>query len=89
VLWQKNYTHINGAPVDALIRDVLIEERAGITSYNKDSYALKWTFLNEKDLVFVVMLIIVTHCLRCNKRILMYCICLDCLPKLFTADLCR
>jgi signal recognition particle receptor subunit alpha len=54
VLWQKNYTHINGAPVDALIRDVLIEERAGITSYNKDSYALKWTFLNEKELVFVV-----------------------------------
>ncbi|KAH8554776.1 SRP54-type protein [Umbelopsis sp. PMI_123] len=54
VLWQKNYTHINGAPVDALIRDVLIEERAGITSYNKDSYALKWTFLNEKDLVFVI-----------------------------------
>lgn len=54
VLWQKNYTHINGAPVDALIRDVLIEERAGITSYNKDSYALKWTFLNEKELVFVI-----------------------------------
>jgi len=54
VLWQKKYTHINGSPVDALIRDVLIEERAGITSYTKDSYALKWTFLNEKDLVFVI-----------------------------------
>ncbi|KAG2174967.1 hypothetical protein INT43_006029 [Umbelopsis isabellina] len=54
VLWEKKYTHINGSPVDALIRDVLIEERAGITSYTKDSYALKWSFLNEKDLVFVI-----------------------------------
>ncbi len=54
VLWSKSFTRITSSPVDALIRDVLIEERAGESSYTKDSYSLKWTFANELDLIFVV-----------------------------------
>lgn len=54
VLWQKTFAPINGSPVEDLIKNVLIEERAGTNSYTKDNYALKWTFANENDLVFVV-----------------------------------
>ncbi|KAI8886067.1 P-loop containing nucleoside triphosphate hydrolase protein [Backusella circina FSU 941] len=54
VLWQKNFATLSGSPVDELIKNVLIEERAGTDSYFKDNYALKWTFANEVDLVFVV-----------------------------------
>ncbi|CAG8494396.1 17261_t:CDS:10, partial [Funneliformis caledonium] len=53
VLWSKSFTRITSSPVDALIKDVLIEERAGENSYIKDSYSLKWTFANELDLIFV------------------------------------
>ncbi|KAI8147149.1 signal recognition particle, alpha subunit, N-terminal-domain-containing protein [Fennellomyces sp. T-0311] len=54
VLWQKTFIPVMGSPIDALIKDVLIEERAGTNIFYKDSYALKWTFANEADLVFVV-----------------------------------
>lgn len=54
VLFQKTFAPINGSPVQDLIKNVLIEERAGTDSYSKDIYALKWTFANENDLVFVV-----------------------------------
>ena len=54
VLWQKKFTSITGSPVEDLIRNVLIEERAGTNTYTKDSYTLRWTLANEFDLVFVV-----------------------------------
>ncbi|KAI9278276.1 signal recognition particle, alpha subunit, N-terminal-domain-containing protein [Phascolomyces articulosus] len=54
VLWQKTFIPVMGSPIDTLIKDVLIEERAGTNIFYKDSYALKWTFANEVDLVFVV-----------------------------------
>lgn len=54
VLFQKTYAPINGSPVQDLIKNVLIEERAATNTYTKDNYALKWTFANEQDLVFVV-----------------------------------
>lgn len=47
-------TKLQGAPVDRLIKDVLLEERSGENSYSLDDYALKWTFANEFDLIFVV-----------------------------------
>ncbi|GBC16724.2 uncharacterized protein OCT59_026542 [Rhizophagus irregularis] len=53
VLWSKSFTRITSSPVNSLIGDVLIEERAGENSYTKDSYSLKWTFANELDLIFV------------------------------------
>ncbi|KAG2236167.1 hypothetical protein INT48_003786 [Thamnidium elegans] len=54
VLFQKTFAPINGSPVQDLIKNVLIEERSGTNTYTKDNYALKWTFANETDLVFVV-----------------------------------
>ncbi|GBC03987.1 hypothetical protein RclHR1_05440005 [Rhizophagus clarus] len=53
VLWSKSFTRITSSPVNSLIGDVLIEERAGENCYIKDSYSLKWTFANELDLIFV------------------------------------
>ncbi|RUP45698.1 SRP54-type protein [Jimgerdemannia flammicorona] len=53
VLWDRSFAPISGNPLNALVKDVLIEERAGTASYAKDSYAFKWTFANEVDLVFV------------------------------------
>ncbi|KAJ3409730.1 hypothetical protein HDV05_004287 [Chytridiales sp. JEL 0842] len=41
-------------PVDALIREVLVEERAGLTHFDKDSYRVQWAFANDLDLIFVV-----------------------------------
>ncbi|CAG8532510.1 8695_t:CDS:10 [Paraglomus occultum] len=54
VLWSKTFARVRTSPVDPLIKEVLIEERAGETEYVKDSYCLKWTFANELDLIFVV-----------------------------------
>jgi hypothetical protein len=51
-----------GAPVDRLIKDVLLEERSGEDSYSLDSYSLKWTFANEFDLIFVVCLFLSHLC---------------------------
>ena len=41
-------------PIDALIKDVLIEERAGLSHYDFNSYRLKWCLANDLDLIFVV-----------------------------------
>ncbi|CAG8564579.1 1285_t:CDS:10 [Ambispora gerdemannii] len=54
VLWSKTFARFASSPVDALIKDVLIEERAGANNYTKDSFNVKWTFANELDLIFVV-----------------------------------
>ncbi|CAG8775067.1 7423_t:CDS:2, partial [Gigaspora rosea] len=54
VLWSKTFARITNSPIDALIKEVLIEERGGANNYVKDSYNIKWTFANELDLVFVV-----------------------------------
>lgn len=66
VLWQKAFAPVLGAPVESLIKNVLIEERAGTDIYYHDNYALKWTFANEVDLVFVV------NSLASNEGMLLY-----------------
>lgn len=62
MLWSRSFTPTaaqavsNSAtsPVNSLIRDVLVEERSGHDKYEKDGYAIKWTFMNELELIFVV-----------------------------------
>lgn len=54
VLWSKAYGPSQSSPINSLIHDVLIEERSGIQVYYKDNYAIKWTFVNDLDLVFIV-----------------------------------
>ncbi|KAI8831379.1 SRP54-type protein [Chytridium lagenaria] len=59
VLWSREFAEIraasSGHPIDALIADVLVEERAGIDHYDKDSYRVQWTFANDLGLIFVVV----------------------------------
>ncbi|KAJ2777130.1 hypothetical protein H4R18_005304 [Coemansia javaensis] len=56
VLWSREYTDIAGRPVDALVRDVLIESaRTDSTKYISGPYALQWAFANELNVMFVAV----------------------------------
>ncbi|KAF8894449.1 signal recognition particle binding protein [Infundibulicybe gibba] len=61
VLWSRSFTpeaaHIassSASPVNSLIREALIEGRTTDEKYEKDGYAVKWTFFNDLELIFVV-----------------------------------
>lgn len=56
VLWSKAYglSKSSSTPINGLIQEVLIEERSSSQVYYKDNYALKWTFANDLDLIFIV-----------------------------------
>ncbi|KAF5391720.1 hypothetical protein D9757_001772 [Collybiopsis confluens] len=61
VLWSRSFTpdasHIASSaasPVNSLIREALIESRNTGEKYEKDGYAVKWTFVNDLELIFVV-----------------------------------
>jgi signal recognition particle receptor subunit alpha len=54
VLWSYDFAAIQGRPVDALVREILIEERAGEHAFETGVYTVKWTLANELSLVFVV-----------------------------------
>jgi len=60
LLWTYQLTALKGGPVDALIRNCLLQERVGDKSYNYEppqgaSYTLKWTLHNGAGLVFVAV----------------------------------
>ncbi|KAF9215366.1 hypothetical protein BGZ59_001546 [Podila verticillata] len=55
VLWSKAYGPSQSSPINSLIHDVLIEERSSTQVYYKDNYAIKWTFVNDLDLVFIAV----------------------------------
>jgi signal recognition particle receptor subunit alpha len=61
VLWSRSFTpsaaqvaSSSASPVNALIREALIEGRTADDKYEKDGYAVKWTFVNDLELIFVV-----------------------------------
>ena len=61
MLWSRSFTpeasHLASSPsspVNSLIRDALIEGRTAEEKYEKDGYAVKWTFFNDLELIFVV-----------------------------------
>jgi len=61
VLWSRSFTpdaaqlaSSSASPVNSLIREALIEGRTAEEKYEKDGYALKWTFVNDLELIFVV-----------------------------------
>ncbi|KAJ7582600.1 SRP54-type protein [Mycena floridula] len=61
VLWSRSFTpeasqlaSSSASPVNSLIRDALIEGRSTEDKYEKDGYAVKWTFVNDLELIFVV-----------------------------------
>jgi signal recognition particle receptor subunit alpha len=56
VLWSQTLTPLKGEPVNALIKDVLLEGKAGSsTAYTHNTYALQWLLANEHDLVLVAV----------------------------------
>ncbi|KAI0797861.1 signal recognition particle binding protein [Abortiporus biennis] len=61
VLWSRSFTPAaaqtaasSASPVNSLIREALIENRTAESKYEKDGYAVKWTFVNDLELIFVV-----------------------------------
>lgn len=61
VLWSRSFTpeaaHLASSPaspVNSLIREALIEGRTTDEKYERDGYAVKWTFVNDLELIFVV-----------------------------------
>jgi len=61
VLWSRSFTPAasqlassSASPVNSLIREALIEGRTTEEKYEKDGYAVKWTFVNDLELIFVV-----------------------------------
>ncbi|KAJ7787533.1 Longin-like domain-containing protein, partial [Mycena leptocephala] len=58
VLWSRSFTpdasHLASSSASSLIREALIEGRTTDEKYEKDGYAVKWTFVNDLELIFVV-----------------------------------
>lgn len=61
MLWSRSFTpdaaqlaSSAASPVNSLIREALIERRTAEDRYEKDGYAVKWTFVNDLELIFVV-----------------------------------
>lgn len=61
VLWSRSSSNIGPTIVNSLINDVFIEERVRPTSqansnptYKHDKYTLKYTFVKDLGLIFVV-----------------------------------
>ncbi|KAJ7074243.1 signal recognition particle binding protein [Mycena amicta] len=61
VLWSRSFTPdasqlaaSSASPVNSLVREALIEGRTAEEKYEKDGYAVKWTFVNDLELIFVV-----------------------------------
>ena len=61
VFWSRSFTpdaaqlaSSSASPVNSLIREALIEGRTTDEKYEKDGYAVKWSFVNDLELIFVV-----------------------------------
>ncbi|KAJ2931333.1 hypothetical protein H1R20_g5688, partial [Candolleomyces eurysporus] len=61
VLWSRSFTpdaaqlaSSSASPVNSLIQEALIEGKTAEQKYEKDGYAVKWTFVNDLELIFVV-----------------------------------
>jgi len=64
LLWSTQLVKIKGNPVDWLIKEILLEERVGETTAQKEEYKFQWKLLNEMDIFFVVVyqgILTVTH----------------------------
>ena len=61
VLWSRSFTpdaaqlaSSAASPLNSLIREALIEGRTTDERFEKDGYAVKWSFVNDLELIFVV-----------------------------------
>ncbi len=69
VLWSRSYASVNPSVINNFIADVFIEEKsagaggvkdsasaANTTPYRSDQHTLKWAFVKELGIIFVVSL---------------------------------
>ena len=69
------------------MRDVLIEGRTAEDRFEKDGYAIRWTFMNELELIFVVSF---TPCFTTSAVVDTPLLrCLGCIPAYLTINLHR
>lgn len=55
VIWSQNFAQLKGNPINALIKNVLLEDRFSEKSYHyNELYTLKWVLDNENELIFIV-----------------------------------
>ncbi|KIY43644.1 P-loop containing nucleoside triphosphate hydrolase protein [Fistulina hepatica ATCC 64428] len=61
VLWSRSFTpdaqrvvSSPNSPVNSLVREALIEGRTSEERYERDGYTVKWTLVNDLELIFVV-----------------------------------
>jgi len=66
VLWSRSYAPVNPSVINGFIEDVFIEEKSSIAGakenipaannvpYRSDQHTLKWTFVKELGIIFVV-----------------------------------
>jgi hypothetical protein len=61
ILWSRSFTPAaealatsSASPVNSLIREALIEGREDQEKYEKDGYTVRWSFINDLELIFVV-----------------------------------
>lgn len=83
VLWSRTYAPVNPSVINNFISDVFIEEKGAVAgarnsqpaasnpSYKADQHTLKWTFVKELGVIFVVRrhsyLIIPICCLTISR----------------------
>jgi len=53
VLWSLRMEALRGDPVNRLIGEVLLEDRASAKSWDYDTFTMKWALANTVDLIFV------------------------------------
>lgn len=66
VLWSRSYSHVSPSVINSLITDVFIEEKNKVSGakenqsaaanppYKCDQHTLRWTFVKELGVIFVV-----------------------------------
>ena len=54
VLWQQSWAPLKGEPVNAVIHQILLEDRAGTKDeFQDNNYTVKWSVDNEMGFVVV------------------------------------
>eukprot|EP01138_Halocafeteria_seosinensis_P001591 gb/GECG01001630.1/.p1 GENE.gb/GECG01001630.1/~~gb/GECG01001630.1/.p1 ORF type:complete len:486 (+),score=95.51 gb/GECG01001630.1/:1-1458(+) len=54
-LAQRKQETVMHQPLNALVKNVLLEHRQSQTSYNYEDFSMKWALANELDIIFVVV----------------------------------
>lgn len=54
-IWSSVTSQPRGSPINALVQQIILEQKASAKSFAYESYTLKWNFINELDLMIVIV----------------------------------